>query len=206
MPVCARCERSGRWCDHSRPLKIRAQKNIACRTDNQRIVEERTPSPRFPEPQKALQDEEAAVHFEHYLKTLAQWYDLVDLDSAFARAIGERAQHSLLLLSAILAFEAIHKSRTGCSGSKSLADHYHAQCLRLLIGLDENDVAAKDGTALAATCLLRSYEILAGTVSRKWNNRILAKPEQKKVTPTATFLARIPSFQSCRLPFPAKPC
>lgn len=38
---------------------------------------------------------------------------------------------------------------------------YHEHCLRLLISLSPEDRTIKDGVALAATCLLRSYEILA---------------------------------------------
>ena len=109
-----------------------------------------------------LQNEQIARYFEHYLKVLAPWYDLNDFDNSFRAIVGRRAQHSPLLLSAIVAFAAIHKSRTGHAASKSVAEGHHAYCLRLLIGLDGCATAVTEGTALAATCLLRSYEILAG--------------------------------------------
>ncbi|KIW23954.1 uncharacterized protein PV07_09700 [Cladophialophora immunda] len=147
LPTCSRCERSGRWCDRTAPLKIQGQKNNS--------VE------RFDEPRVRLQNEEIAHYFAHYLKTLAPWYDLNDLRQAFKGIVGSRAQQSSLLLSAVIAFAAIHKSRTCHAVPKSLAERHHAHCLRLLIGITETSPEIKDGTALAATCLLRSYEILA---------------------------------------------
>ncbi|OAL34976.1 hypothetical protein AYO20_05691 [Fonsecaea nubica] len=122
---------------------------------------EQTSIEQFDEPRVRLQDEEIAHYFAHYLKTLAPWYDLNDLDQAFKSIVGSRAQQSSLLLSAIIAFAAIHKSRTSHDVPKSLPEKHHAHCLRLLIGLTETAPAIKDGTALAATCLLRSFEILA---------------------------------------------
>jgi CDGSH-type Zn-finger protein len=163
-PVCARCERSGRWCDKTLPLKIRLQKNVSGQRDstdtttNSNILMTEGGE----EPRATLQDEQAAELFEHYLRVLASWYDLNDLDCAFARIVGQEAQHSDLLLNAVLAFSAIHKCRTGQSSLKELADGHHTRCLHLLIGLRQSDKAVSDGTALAATCLLRSYEILAG--------------------------------------------
>ncbi len=114
------------------------------------------------EPIVELQSEEIAQCFEHYLKVLAPWYDLNDLDSTFRSVVGKRALENGLLFSAIIAFAAIHQSKTGRAALKNLAEKYHTCCLRSLIGLDEGDAAIADGTVLAATCLLRSYEILAG--------------------------------------------
>ena len=162
--MCGRCERSGRWCHKTGPLKIRIQKNVR----GQRIDLNTTTTGTVSEtevdevPRATLQSEQVAQLFEHYLNVLACWYDLNDFDCAFARIVGREAQHSVLLLNAVLAFSAIHKCRTGQSSLKDLADDYHARCLRLLIGLQQSDPAVSDGTALAATCLLRSYEILAG--------------------------------------------
>lgn len=161
-PVCARCERSGRWCDRTMPLKIRFQKNISGLRENADLADSTGPAIENEEPRSILRNEQAAGLFEHYLQVLASWYDLNDLDCAFARIVGREAQHSHLLLNAVLAFAAIHKCRTGQSALKELADGYHNRCLRLLIGLRQSDEALSDGTALAATCLLRSYEILAG--------------------------------------------
>ncbi|KIW93781.1 uncharacterized protein Z519_05096 [Cladophialophora bantiana CBS 173.52] len=163
LPTCHRCERSGRWCDRTAPLKIHAQKNGGRRAINGEVTDGmgQASAERFGEPRARLQDEEIAHYFGHYLKTLAAWYDLNDLGQAFRGIVGSRAQQSSLLLSAVIAFAAMHKSRTCHAVPKLLAERHHAHCLRLLIGITESAPAIKDGTALAATCLLRSYEILA---------------------------------------------
>ncbi|KAJ9494375.1 hypothetical protein H2202_010158 [Exophiala xenobiotica] len=163
VPTCGRCDKSGRWCDRSQSLRIRAQKNVG-KHDEAAIhalgaTQAKTADIR--DPQSALQDEDIAQYFEHYLKELAPWYDLNDLDMTFAVVVARRALRSQLLLSAIIAFAAVHKSRTGHAASKTLAETHHAHCLRLLIGLDNDGIEIRDGTALAATCLLRSYEILS---------------------------------------------
>lgn len=144
-------------------MKIRVQKNgKRNKAANGANDEERPAARQDGEARVELQDEETARHFEHYIKVLAPWYDLNDLDNAFRSDVGNRALQSHLLLSAIIAFAAMHKSRTGQIASKTLAETHHSRCLHLLINLEEDDMATKDGTALAATCLLRSYEILAG--------------------------------------------
>ncbi|OAL26837.1 hypothetical protein AYO22_04004 [Fonsecaea multimorphosa] len=162
MPT-SEIEISGRWCDRTVPLKIQGQRNVGIRTDDGKGTQskEQPSVERFAEPRVRLQNEEIAHYFAHYLKTLAPWYDLNDLGQAFRRIVGSRAQQSSLLLSAVIAFAAIHKSRTSHAVPKSLAERHHAHCLRLLIGITETAPAIRDGTALAATCLLRSYEILA---------------------------------------------
>lgn len=44
---------------------------------------------------------------------------------------------------------------------RKAAEDYHGRCVKLLIDLKETEIRSEDGTALAAVCLLRSYEILA---------------------------------------------
>ncbi|KAJ9601927.1 hypothetical protein H2200_013597 [Cladophialophora chaetospira] len=162
LPTCGRCERSGRWCDRTIPLKIRAVQR-STRSHDQKDVDETEPGFAIAvgEPSVELQSEEIAQCFEHYLRVLSPWYDLNDLDNNFRRVVGKRALWNSLLFSAVIAFAAIHQSKTGRAALKTLAESYHTCCLRLLIGLDEADAAIVNGTALAATCLLRSYEILA---------------------------------------------
>ena len=65
-----------------------------------------------------------------------------------------------LLFNAIIAFAAIHLSKTTTTSRRGIAERHHEKCVRLLIGLQEKDVEAEDGITLAAVCLLRSYEIL----------------------------------------------
>lgn len=98
--------------------------------------------------------------FHVYIKELAPWYDLNDEARAFEKQGAEMALESPLLFSAAIAFSGIYMHRKSAF-PKSIAEVYHGRCLNLLIALSEDDQAIKDGTALASTCLLRSYEILA---------------------------------------------
>ncbi|KAI0018268.1 hypothetical protein F4780DRAFT_752044 [Xylariomycetidae sp. FL0641] len=59
-----------------------------------------------------------------------------------------------------MALSAMHLSRTTVPSSKGLAESYHGKCIHGLISIDPNSVLIERGVALAATCLLRSYEIL----------------------------------------------
>jgi hypothetical protein len=44
---------------------------------------------------------------------------------------------------------------------RAVAESYHDRCVKLLLALSAEDSEVRNGTALASTCLLRSYEILA---------------------------------------------
>lgn len=44
---------------------------------------------------------------------------------------------------------------------RAVAEAYHDRCVKLLLALSAEDEEVRNGTALASTCLLRSYEILA---------------------------------------------
>lgn len=44
---------------------------------------------------------------------------------------------------------------------RAVAESYHDRCVKLLLALSAEDQEVGNGTALASTCLLRSYEILA---------------------------------------------
>jgi hypothetical protein len=44
---------------------------------------------------------------------------------------------------------------------RTVAESYHDRCVKLLLTLSAEDEEVRDGIALASTCLLRSYEILA---------------------------------------------
>ncbi|GAW15334.1 hypothetical protein ANO14919_047430 [Xylariales sp. No.14919] len=66
-----------------------------------------------------------------------------------------------LLFCAVVAVAAMHVSQTTASSARTIAETYHTQCIRRLIDLGPEDVLIGKGVALATTCLLRSYEILA---------------------------------------------
>lgn len=92
---------------------------------------------------------------------LAPWYDLSDTARSFARDVPRHGLESPLLFSAIIAFAAIHRSCTGATSFRATAERYHSICIEHLINLDESATPSSKGVALAAVCLLRSYEIPA---------------------------------------------
>lgn len=69
------------------------------------------------------------------------------------------ALSNTLLFHAIIAFAAIHRSKTHAPALSKVAERFHENCVKRLIDLDE--ISGADGNALAAVCLLRSYELLA---------------------------------------------
>ncbi|KAM0306510.1 hypothetical protein ACHAPM_001081 [Fusarium culmorum] len=58
----------------------------------------------------------------------------------------------------------MHTCKTSSPSFRKVAEFYHHRCVRLLITLSEGNQLITRGIALAATCLLRSYEILDGDV------------------------------------------
>ncbi|KAI5459302.1 hypothetical protein BGZ63DRAFT_415920 [Mariannaea sp. PMI_226] len=140
-PVCQQCQKSNRYCDRSeKALQIREAS--------------------LNRPLPTLQDPKIARLYYHYVENLSKWYDLSDSTSTFAIAIPRAALDEPLLFCAIIALSAMHTCKTTASSLMSIADLYHRHCVRLLIALTENDDVMTNGVALAATCLLRSYEIL----------------------------------------------
>lgn len=113
-------------------------------------------------PRKALETPEVARFFAHYISELAPWYDLSDASAKFGVEAPERALRTPLLFSAIIALSAMHVSCTGPQGARSTAEFYHGCCVRMLIAIEDDNELLQQGVALAATCLLRSYEILDG--------------------------------------------
>ncbi|KAJ4011345.1 hypothetical protein NW752_007118 [Fusarium irregulare] len=58
----------------------------------------------------------------------------------------------------------MHTCKTTSPSFRNIAESYHHSCVQLLIALREGDQLITRGVALAATCLLRSYEILDSDV------------------------------------------
>ncbi|KAI1077049.1 hypothetical protein F5B20DRAFT_303842 [Whalleya microplaca] len=151
LPICQRCAKAGRYCDRSeRPLQLR--RSSVKRSSNRALV--------IDTPRKALEKPETANYFHHYIVDLALWYDLNDALSTFATKVPVIALDEPLLFSAIIALSAMHVSKTTAPSARDAAESYHTNCIRLLIELDAEDARVTRGVALAATCLLRSYEIL----------------------------------------------
>ena len=65
-----------------------------------------------------------------------------------------------LLFHAIIAFAAMHLSKTTSPHLLQTAETHHEKCVKFLIELKLENTEAEDGITLAAVCLLRSYEIL----------------------------------------------
>ncbi|TGJ85352.1 hypothetical protein E0Z10_g3426 [Xylaria hypoxylon] len=113
-------------------------------------------------PRKALESSELANYFRCYINNVAPWYDLSDLQCSFSVEVPMLALDEPLLFYAVIALSAMHVSQTTASSARTIAETYHTQCIGCLIDLDPEDMLIKKGVALATTCLLRSYEILAG--------------------------------------------
>jgi Fungal Zn(2)-Cys(6) binuclear cluster domain len=148
LPICHRCSKRGIYCDRSQKFNLKHY-------DPTKTKAAEVEGP----PRELLQQTEIARLFQVYIQELAPWYDLNDEARAFERQGAEMALDSPLLFSAAIAFAGIYMHRTSAF-PKSYADSFHGRCLNLLIALSGEDEAIRDGTALASTCLLRSYEIL----------------------------------------------
>ncbi|KAK7213752.1 hypothetical protein V2G26_020930 [Clonostachys chloroleuca] len=145
LPVCRQCDKSGRYCDRSqRPTQF------VCHDSAPLAARD------------ALKNLEIAQLFEHYIRFLAPWYDLSDSALTFGIAVPALALDEPLLFSAAIALSAMHMCRVNGKKLRKTAESYHHRCVRLLIALNREDEHVFTGKALAAICLLRSYEILDG--------------------------------------------
>lgn len=147
LPTCARCEKSKLICDRASRLSVKlvAPGGIESLDDS---------------PRSLLKQPHIADLFHIYIKELAPWYDLNDVNCTFTREVAARALNSSLLFASIIAFAACFSARRS-SSSLAIAEAYHDKCVRFLIGLAAEDEVVQNGIALAATCLLRSFELLS---------------------------------------------
>ncbi|RMZ10463.1 hypothetical protein D0860_03830 [Hortaea werneckii] len=152
QPVCQRCARADRYCDRNHAIQFRHHSLTDEHASN---------SPLELDPKDALQEAEVARLFHHYVRNLASWYDLSDSARHFLKHVPHEALSQPLLFNALIAFAAIHLSRTKAPSLQARAERHHARCVQLLIELSGEQVKALGGIALASVCLLRSYEILA---------------------------------------------
>ncbi|KAI1132186.1 hypothetical protein F5Y10DRAFT_6878 [Nemania abortiva] len=155
FPVCKRCSKAQRYCDRSgRPASA---PNNSSRKD----LDIKKGAPLDEAPRKALESSELANYFRHYINNVAAWYDLSDSQCCFSTEVPMIALDEPLLFAAAVALSAMVISQTTIPSARTIAETYHTRCIRHLIDLDPEDVLIKQGVALAATCLLRSYEILS---------------------------------------------
>lgn len=111
----------------------------------------------------ALQNPIIAALFQHYIDFLAPWYDLNDSQNLFTTLVPARALATPVLFKALIAFSACHKAGTS-NTYDGLGVIYHASCVRDLLAALGDTSGELQGDYLAATCLLRSFEILSRTV------------------------------------------
>ncbi|KAJ2975055.1 hypothetical protein NUW58_g8465 [Xylaria curta] len=155
FPVCQRCSKAQRYCDRAgrlAPASKRLDRNGLTIENNVSLDKA---------PRKALESSELANYFRHYINNVAMWYDLSDSQCQFSTEVPAIALDEPLLFYAVIALSAMHVSQTTVPSARSTAEAYHTRCIRRLIDLEPEDVLIKKGVALATTCLLRSYEILA---------------------------------------------
>ena len=117
-------------------------------------------------PQVALRNPVIASLFRHYVDFLAPWYDLNDSQNLFGRSVPVRALSNAVLFKALISFAACHQNRVS-SSLAGLGPVFHAACVKDLLAEINNIDSELLGDYLAATCLLRSYEILDGMLSQR---------------------------------------
>jgi hypothetical protein len=112
-------------------------------------------------PKVALADPCIADLFAHYIRTLAPWYDLNDSQRTFGTLVPQNSIDCPILFRAIIAFSASHKSKTEYS-MQEIASAFHTSCVQEFLEPIKEVQPRTHGNELAATCLLRSYEIIDG--------------------------------------------
>ncbi|KAI1117482.1 hypothetical protein F5Y14DRAFT_402761 [Nemania sp. NC0429] len=155
FPICRRCSKAQRYCDRAgRPASTAEHPSRRDLDIEKSLLEDE-------DPRKALGSPELANFFRRYISNIAPWYDLSDSQCCFSTKVPIIALDEPLLFYAIIALSAVYVSQTTTPSARTIAEAYHTCCIRRLIELKPEDVLIKQGVALAATCLLRSYEILA---------------------------------------------
>ncbi|KAM0259643.1 hypothetical protein ACHAQJ_003222 [Trichoderma viride] len=162
IPVCGQCTKSGRYC--ARPQKSSTFLAYSYPSGPGGVNKESGERRKFPSPESprdALELPDVAWYFHNYIAEPGKWYDLGDALRQFVTKVPELALDEPLLFSAVIALSAEHvRQTTGSKPAKAMAEFYHGHCVRRLIQLDEKSELLRNGVALAAACLLRSYEIL----------------------------------------------
>ncbi|KAM5523416.1 TPR domain-containing protein [Fusarium oxysporum f. sp. phaseoli] len=128
----------------------------------QQVLHQELPNP--DSPRTALQDQNIARLFHSYTSNISEWYDLSDSACSFGLEVPSIALDEPLLFCAVIALSSMHACKTSAPSFRKVAEFYHHRCVQFLIALDADDELISRGVALAATCLLRSYEILDGDV------------------------------------------
>ena len=85
----------------------------------------------------------------------------MDSQQLFGNLVPQNALDCPVLFKALIAFSASHRSRT-CGDMQGFANAFHAACVQeFLLSISHVGLRSHENE-LAATCLLRSYEIIGG--------------------------------------------
>ncbi|KAJ5378319.1 uncharacterized protein N7496_005728 [Penicillium cataractarum] len=105
-------------------------------------------------------EEAALLKFfkEHWVPGL----DSQDANHQFALEVHQRAPRTPVLLNAILAVASLHQSRLSGS-SIVVAEQYHEECVKLILGMLNQADGPIDDILLATTVILRVYEQMNGS-------------------------------------------
>lgn len=172
FPTCRTCQKSGRTCEReslspSHNYESSKKETPGKGQDNSRqqnLPPFELPTPEYP--RSALENRRICSIFQHYIDNLASWYDLNDKLRRFEDVVPRHSLEKPLLFSAVIAFSAIHLSRlTSRTEFQYIAEFYHLESIQRLIAVTNNGGQIHDGATIATTCLLRSYEILAGKLN-----------------------------------------
>ncbi|PBP23553.1 ARCA-like protein [Diplocarpon rosae] len=104
-----------------------------------------------------LTNPEEAQLFEHYVTELAIWLDICDPNQHFQVEVPKRASKCPVLLNAIFALSSRHLSLTS-DYDKATSNHYHQQCVNLLIPMMGDPIISSDETVFAVMIVLRVLE------------------------------------------------
>lgn len=113
-----------------------------------------------------LDDPQEAGLLRHFVKHLANWFDLTDSSCQFRNVVPQRASNDPILMNAILAASARHVSRVS-GGDPYIADKYHQRSIQHLIPMLSDEAAVLDENLLASTVILRFLEEIDVPLSGK---------------------------------------
>ncbi|OAA53622.1 ARCA-like protein [Niveomyces insectorum RCEF 264] len=117
------------------------------------------PSPRMYSERSVypLHNKQEAMLLRHFVQKLAIWLDLCEPTQQFGILVPQRAATCSVLRNAMLALAAKHLAHVS-DFARYVSDHYHQECLRVLIPLLSHEATAADENLFAATIILRVWE------------------------------------------------
>ncbi|KAF2169398.1 hypothetical protein M409DRAFT_52646 [Zasmidium cellare ATCC 36951] len=126
----------------------------------------------LPVPSRPCSDRLLFRLFSHYTEVVAPWLALTDPDQHFRHVVPHEAFSFPILFNAIIALSAqqlhmLHGLDIG------IADLFHQRCIVALIAALSHQVLAADGRVLAATVILRMFEMLRQTDNRDPQHHLL---------------------------------